>query len=602
MRAIVAALALVLPLVIAPGLLFFDDVTPKTVTILLGAAACLGWWMLRPTEIMAVAANGRGKRFLSCIAAWAAITLITTIAAHDPELAWTGSTWRGYGALTQFALLAIGVAAAGVSFRDGRALDTFCRALCVSGIAAGMYGILQYAGIDPLLSGFAYHAGEGPFEIVRPPSTLGHADYFAAFLLWPAFAGTHVRGKLGYAATVTAGVAIVLSGSRGALLGLVAGGVLWVALMRPRARFVAYSSLAAFLILVLFAVSPAGAHLRARLHWIGEEPAGGARLLLWRDTLKMAADAPLAGFGRENFIAEFPKYQSVDLSRAYPDFYHESPHNIVLDALAGEGILGLIAMALTIAFGGYRALVRARTGSQRDAALLAALAAALVAHQFIVLTPPTAFCLIAVVAMLAVERSDNEPFVEPEPARILPRVAAGAVACSAIAFLTITAYRAGARDFALASIRRDIDAGQVVHAAARFEHLHYRPAPAELYMSRRFAAAAKSAPTAVSKLLLVRAANRAAERATLGSEQKANAWYNLAAFAATSNDAVRTEAALRQAIRFAPNWFKPHWAMARLMQVSGRPSEASAEARRALALNGGKHAEVSATLAFASTR
>jgi hypothetical protein len=64
------------------------------------------------------------------------------------------------------------------------------RVLCVAGVLAALYGIGQYFGLDPLLPAATYLAGEGNYQIVRPPGPLGHADYLAAFLLWPVFAGT----------------------------------------------------------------------------------------------------------------------------------------------------------------------------------------------------------------------------------------------------------------------------------------------------------------------------------------------------------------------------------------------------------------------------
>ena len=600
MGVILAGLALVLPLVIAPGVLFFDDVTPKGIVVLLAAASCLAWWIVKPAALSLLLGGARGKLVMACIVAWSAVIVITTVTARSPDLAWAGSTWRGFGALIQLSILVVSIAAAAEAYRNPSFVLMFCRALCVSGIVAAIYGILQYAGVDPLLSGAGYHAGEGPFRIVRPPSTLGHADYFAAFLLWPAFAGFCVRGRIGLIAVLSSSAGIIVSGSRGALLGLIVGVVCWIALTRPRPRVVAYSGAAAIALCAIFAVSPAGTQLQARLHWIGEEPSGGARLLLWRDTLAMVRDSPLLGYGRENFVAEFPKYQSVDLSRAYPDFYHESPHNLLLDELASDGVPGLIALGSLIALAALRGFRRATMGSISTAALLAGLAASVIAHQFIVLTPPTAFCIFAVVAMLAVERSESEPLAGRSPFRPALRMATPIMAAWAIAFLAFTAFRIGFRDYALENVRRDLDSGHAVAAAGLYERLAYRPPSAELYMSRRFAVAAKNAPTAISKVWLVYAANRAAERSTLGSEQRPNAWYNVAAFAATSNDVGRTEAALKQAIRYSPNWYKPHWAMARLMHATGHEAEAGAEARRALELDGGKDEEVSATLALLS--
>ena len=52
-----------------------------------------------------------------------------------------------------------------------------------------LYGIAQYFGWDPLLDARGYHVGEGIWTIVRPPSTLGHADYSANWLLFVVFAG-----------------------------------------------------------------------------------------------------------------------------------------------------------------------------------------------------------------------------------------------------------------------------------------------------------------------------------------------------------------------------------------------------------------------------
>ena len=91
-----------------------------------------------------------------------------------------------------------------------------------------------------------------------------------------------------------------------------------------------------------FYLSPAGLQLRSRTRWFLEDPWGGARPALWRDSLRMGLARPLLGFGPEVFTAEFPRYESISLAQAYPDFAHESPHNIFLDALISQGIPGLL--------------------------------------------------------------------------------------------------------------------------------------------------------------------------------------------------------------------------------------------------------------------
>src|SRR5207245_2040087 len=107
--------------------------------------------------------------------------------------------------------------------------------------------------------------------------------------------------------------------------------------------------------LIAFYYSPLGAQLRARMRWSREDVRGGARLLLWRDSLRMALERPLLGYGPETFPTEFPRFQSAELARAFPDFYHESPHNVFLDALTSQGFPGLVILAGIAALGLYAA-------------------------------------------------------------------------------------------------------------------------------------------------------------------------------------------------------------------------------------------------------
>jgi hypothetical protein len=63
------------------------------------------------------------------------------------------------------------------------------------------------------------------------------------------------------------------------------------------------------------------------------------------------------------------------------------------------------------------------------------------------------------------------------------------------------------------------------------------------------------------------------------------------------NDAAGTERAIRKAAAIAPNWFKPHWTLARMLAAgTGHHAEAVEEARRAMSLDRGRHAEVAASL------
>jgi hypothetical protein len=92
-------------------------------------------------------------------------------------------------------------------------------------------------------------------------------------------------------------------------------------------------------------------------------------------------------------------------------------------------------------------------------------------------------------------------------------------------------------------------------------------------------------------------AQAAARRATVTASDPFDAWYNLAAFDAMNNDSASVERDLRASIAARPNWFKSHWALARLLALEARHEEAGHEAELALTLDGGKDTEVTRTMA-----
>src|SRR5579863_1500801 len=240
MRFIVPLTAALVPLLITPGLLSHFDVTPKVAILLLGCALIL----LYPRPNVQIFYNfqraivGRWFAILLGIT-WLCAALATIFSTH-PALSLNGSNWRRLGFVSESSvLLFAGLTAAWLAANRGnwRALLRACTA---SGAIAAAYGIAQYFGWDPLLPVKAYEVGEGRFMIVRPPGTLGHADYFAAWLvalvfLALALARLETERWRRYASVCVAGlaaVAIVLSGTRSGMLGIVAGSLVFVGLGR----------------------------------------------------------------------------------------------------------------------------------------------------------------------------------------------------------------------------------------------------------------------------------------------------------------------------------------------------------------------------------
>lgn len=599
---LVVAAAVLVPLAIAPGLLLSYDVTPKVAILLAGAALALPW-RRAGREALAVLMRTVPGKWLGLLSVLSALWLaVSTAASADPAISLTGSGWRRLGLVSHLALLAWTLMAAAQLHRRSGGVLSLLRWTAAAGLAVAVYGIAQYFGADPLLSPESYHVGEGERRIVRPPATFGYVTYAATYYLHVAFSGLALwrcdRARwwriLGTIAGTAAVAAIVLSGTRAALLGLLAGGGLLAWRDRPRSwRRVAAMLAVAFALFAALLISPVGQKLRARLVWAWEEPAGGARRWLWADSLRMGLARPWTGWGPETFLAEFPQFQSLELARAYPDFHHESPHNIFLDALTECGFPGLLLLAAFCALGSWCA-GRGRERSSLAAILGATLAASVVSQQFSVFTAPTAlyfFLTVAALVALAAEPAARKP-LRHDVAAVVPAVllAGGFLFC---------AIRLAVSDFHLGQTKRLLNAGRIQEAMAAYERGRRWQLPgvtADLWYSRALAEAAGRTGDLAVRLEAARRALEAARRAPAHTEDPANAFYNLAAFSAATNDSEATIAHLRRAIQSAPQWFKPHWMLAQVLALAGRWEEAEAEAARAAELDGGKHPEVRATL------
>ncbi len=599
---VVAAVALV-PLLITPGLLFYFDVTPKVVVLLLAGAASVLWMAWNRAALPALLATRRGRWLAALLAVCALSLAIATAASTNPPLSVVGVNWRRFGLIPQLALLLFTLAAAAWLAVDRHRARLLLRVIVAAGLPIALYGILQYFGWDPFLPASGYHIGEGTWTIVRPPGTLGHAAYLATYLLYVVFAGvglllTEPRAGwrlLGIAAAVAGSLAVILSGTRAAILALLAGAALLIVWLRPRITLRALTlALTAAAALAAFYYSPPGLRMRARTRWYLEDPRGGARLYLWRDSLRMAADRWWVGHGPETFSAAFPRYQSAALARAYPDFYHESPHNIFLDAFVTQGVIGMMSLLGLAALGFWAAWQGRSAEPRRSAALGVMLAAPLFSQQFTSFIAPTALYFYLTVALaLSLRREVSRPSAELRGRLGL------AAALPLAALLSVYAVRLLVADRHLALVDhhlRDGDVGQAVAVYARARRWQPRGASADLWYSRSLASFAEKPRQVLPGLQAWQQALAAAARAPQTAEDPHNAYYNLAAFCAAQNDYACTEKSLRSAIAASPTWFKPHWTLAQALRAAGRIEEAEAEARLAADLNGGKNPEVACTL------
>lgn len=588
------------PLAIAPGILFFYDVTPKIAIFALGVAAALPWlaWPRRRTPWLSPSWFG------ALLGAQALSLVLSTLASGRVELSIAGTNWRRFGLIAQLALLLFTALSAADLSTGPERLRRYLRAVTVAAIPISLYGIAQYFGWDPWIPKQAYHIGEGFWTIVRPPGTLGYVSYFANYLLFAVFFGAGLYRLeppgwwrwAGSAAAALAAFAIVLSGTRAAMAGLAAGAAFLLLRLGRRARLrMAAGALAGVAVMMVFYLSPAGQMLRSRARWYREDARGGSRILLWRDSLTLASRHWLVGFGPETFSTEFPRVQSAALARQFPDFYQESAHNILLDALTAQGLPGLLALAAFIGLA-LRAAWRSREAHPVEAGFLgAALIAALVAQQFTVFILPTALYFYLTVAMLV----SLDPAAAPDPAARRVRLA---FALPVSAALFAFAVRLLVADRTMLEVRAGLAALHPRQAAEAYQRARRWGLHDDLWYSRQAAAAAARALDPVTALIAWQQALESGFRATRTAEDPHNAWYQMAGLYARQNDFPRTEHCLREAIASAPNWFKPHWMLAQTLLAAHRRPEALAEAALAAELDNARDPEVVRTLRAARTR
>jgi O-antigen ligase len=593
------------PLALTPGLLLGYDVTPKLAIVYVAAAILLlnsGRWWPGAARLWR---TSPGRLFYLLLLAQSASLVLSAALSHDPILAVGGSAFARMGALTQIVILfVVAVLAAQVSIRP-----TFTSRLLIAievcAVMAGIYGILQYLGWDPFLPPRLYTV-HFTGDVVRPPATLRHAMYFANFLLPViliaaalAIHEAHVawrRFHLGVLSIVAA--ALLLTGTRSAVLGLMVGGILfWFIEARRigKKRMLAYTAVcaaacAAFLSLLAF--SPPGKSFRIRLvQWV-QDSAGGTRLMVWRESLPLIANHWLAGIGPEMFAGEFRRQQSLQLSRAYPDRYHEDPHNLMIGVAVSQGVAGLALVSGLIALGLACAFRCVRKRAPEGPMLAAAIVAMTISEQFDPLTVTNAlyfYLPIALAVALAADAASQPTSVAtPIPSRPVVKAVqiAAALAILAAAVLYLIP------DALLATAGRRLAHGDVPGARTSFQRaLRFPFAKDCLWFSQQMALAAHSLPAPRRQQALA-AAREASAEAERSGEQRFSALYQSAVLAVIDGDLGNAEVKLRAAADAEPWWYRVHVVLAQVLWLTGRAAEAERQAGLALECAGSQEPKV----------
>ena len=315
--------------------------------------------------------------------------LISTIFSVSPQTSLWGSYQRLQGTYTFFSYLVIFFAVVG-NLRRRAQVERLVTTIIIASLPVALYGVLQRFKLDPIPWG-----GNTSFRVA---STLGNSIFVAAFLIMaipltlmrvvnsftdilhkPAQVLRHVvRGTLYVLILALQLTTIYFSGSRGPLLGLLAGLYLMLLLLsliwgrRWLITLIIASSLAGAVFLFVFNI-PDGPFQALR-----ESPAVGrfgtlldtqsntakVRLYIWEGVVRMLSPheplefpdgttdtwnliRPLVGYGPEGMYVAYNPFYSAELGHverrnASPD----RSHNETWDSMVMTGFLGFAAYML----------------------------------------------------------------------------------------------------------------------------------------------------------------------------------------------------------------------------------------------------------------
>jgi O-antigen ligase len=232
-----------------------------------------------------------------------------------------------------------------------RRLEVIVVGLLLALLVATVHGIAQQVFDAYGPSGGVLIDGE---VVSRVQGAFGHPNQYANFLavLMPLAGAVALTRSapprlrfLGAGAFLLAVQPLIFSFTRGAIVALVIGSLLWLAIVRPRTAVL----VAAVVAVAGFSLAPQA--LRERLQSEGTAGDIGLRADIWESALDIYAQSPIIGVGLGNFSVAYERLPAVVADGAQRRLLHQSellvpPHanNLALTVLAEQGLVGLVAL------------------------------------------------------------------------------------------------------------------------------------------------------------------------------------------------------------------------------------------------------------------
>ncbi|MFH1255420.1 MAG: O-antigen ligase family protein [bacterium] len=264
----------------------------------------------------------------------------------------------------------------------------YVRLILISSVLVSLYGLAQKFNIIHV-----FESGIG-----RVTSTIGNAAFLAGYLLLSAGLGIYyyfneTEKNYRYFALTAAVLnlaTLLLTSTRGAILGLAAGALIFLCLnaiflsgkARKNSLIILFSIIIFFSGFYLFRANLANSKIEFIRRMATISTGDGSvsnRLFVWQMALKDFKLNPVLGIGMENFEFIYNKYYKPDISENWFD----RTHNVYLDQLVSAGILGL-AVFLAILFYLFYSLFKIRREDYYKFAVLSSMLAAYAIHNFFV--------------------------------------------------------------------------------------------------------------------------------------------------------------------------------------------------------------------------
>lgn len=302
---------------------------------------------------------------------WVAVALgiyvlwvtLSTVFALEPMQALYGKYRRYDGAWSAYIYVAVFFITLQYATSFERAKQMASALSWSSFIVAG-YGLMQAAGIEPLLW------GQLPFEANRSFSTFGNPDLLAGFLAFGVFINAGLAlsessklKRIWYWVLFLMNSAVVITAfSRSIWVGAFVGAVVFIVLVvRQKVKFdsLDYSFMGATVLsaLTLIGVSltrkDAVMNFASRFVSIFKFNEGSAvtRFQIWDAAQQAIVERPLFGWGSDSFRMVFRRFQPLEYNTAagYRSVA-DNVHNYPLQLAAGIGVVGAVVL-YSIQFG-----------------------------------------------------------------------------------------------------------------------------------------------------------------------------------------------------------------------------------------------------------